>query len=291
MAQAMANRSQPSASSEAPQEGQNNTTESGNAPAEARPEATEKALSPQYAALARKEKAVRQQVQQFKQEQAKFKAEQEAFTARQTEIDRKLSILDRLDKDPFGVLTEKGVTYDQITAAALNQPSPQDQAIARLEARIKAQDEALERSQKAQEETQTNQYQQAVKQIEFEAKALVNSDPAFESIKHTGSVKEVVTLIERTFKEDGILLSVEEAAQEVEKELSERLYTYVSRIDKVRQRLNLKPDSQKQQAKAAPMPATSQQPQMKTLTNSVGTTRQLSARERALLAFEGKLAK
>jgi hypothetical protein len=99
-----------------------------------------------------------------------------------------------------------------------------------------------------------------------------------------------VDLIEKTFKEDGILLSVEEAAKEVEDELVSQLSKYAQKIKKLQQKFA-------PQSKAAPQQpvnnktAGQQQQPGKTLTNSMGASRPLSTRERAILAFENKLSK
>ena len=296
MAQAAANRTPPTG--EIRQDDTSGSTEQepakeAAAPEAPKPEATEKALSPQYAALARKEKALRAQVQQFKQEQATFKQQMDQFQAQKAEIDRKLAMLDRLDKDPWSVLNEKGVTYDQITAQVLSQPSAQDQAIAKLEAQIKAQNDAIERQQKAAEQQQTEQYQQAVNQIRFEAKTLVANNPEFEMVKATNSVNDVVELIEKTFKEDQVLLTVEEAAQMVEEYLTDEALR-IAKVNKIQQRLKpaASPAAQpKQQQPASTVQRTAGNQPVKTLTNAVGTSPKLSRRERAILAFEGKLSK
>jgi hypothetical protein len=85
-------------------------------------------------------------------------------------------------------------------------------------------------------------------------------------------------------------MTVEEAAQEVENYLLEEALK-VQRINKIQQRLKTAAPSAPA-AKQTPQPQTQQQTQpreTKTLSNSMGTQGRLSARERAMLAFEGKL--
>jgi hypothetical protein len=137
-------------------------------------------------------------------------------------------------------------------------------------------------SRKSIEQQQAQAYQQALSQIRAETKNLVNSDPSFEAIKATGSVNDVVELIERTFNEDGKLLTVEEAASAVEEYLTEEA-TRLSKIGKIQKRLQAA-----QQSNSAKKPV-QEQPQLKTLTNGVGAQKPLNARERALLAFKGEL--
>ena len=68
--------------------------------------------------------------------------------------------------------------------------SKQEETIKRLEAKLEAQE-------KGQADQQTQAYQSAVNQIRTDVKALVSSDPNFETVKSTNSVNDVVELIDR----------------------------------------------------------------------------------------------
>lgn len=260
------------------------------APKEEAPVKEESPLSSQYAVLARKEKALRAKAQQqdaaYRAKEASLLAKEEALKARESEYKSNYIQKDKFTQDPWSTLSELGVTYDQLTQSALNQ-SQQDPAtkaaIDSLKAELRAQQAAQDEARKGYETQQKQAYEQAVSQIRNDAKNLVNTDPEFETIKATNSINDVVELIEETFKKDKILLSVEDAAREVENYLVEEAMK-IARIKKIQQRLAPKPEAPKQQAAKSP-----QQPQqMKTLTNSVGSSRQLSARERAILAFKGE---
>lgn len=280
-------------------EGQSNKSESPQKTESSAPEATKteeksdsEPLSTQYAILARKEKALRAKVQA--QEQA-LKAERDAIAKKAAELEAKEKEYQtnyipksKLSEDTITTLLEAGITYDQITEMALNQSQVQTDpqtklALQRLEAQIKSQAEAQERQAKMIQEEQTRQYQQAVNQIRSETRAIVNSDPDFETIKATNSVDDVVELIEKTFKEDGVLITVEEAAREVEEYLVDQALK-IAQLKKIQQRLQPKstPSAQKQVN-------TQQQPQLKTLTNDLGAAKPLTAKERAILAFKGQL--
>lgn len=255
--------------------------------------ADEEPLSSQYAILARKEKAIRQREQQLKAREAAIKAQEEtskvsAPIAAPSIDESKYISREKLTSDPFGVLTELGMTYDQLTEAALNGPKPKE---VELMNEIKAMREELkilkgetESTKKTFSEQQDSAYKQAVAQIRNEVRVLVDKDPNFETIKETGSSGDVVELIEQTFKEDGILLTVEEAAQQVEDYLLEEAMK-LAKIKKIQQRLMPKAEAPKAEVKTE----NKQSQPLKTLTNAVGTSRQLSARERAILAMEGKL--
>jgi hypothetical protein len=254
------------------------------------PESKEAPLSPQYAALARKEKAIRAKA--IAQEQA-FKAREAALIAREAELTSKSNPTldnyiskDKLKENAFGVLSELGLTYDQLTEQAIAQQSPEWQMFAQMRQEMqeelrKVREEQAE-TRKSYEQQQAQAYQQALTQIRNETKNLVSSDPSYEAIKATGSVNDVVELIERTFNEEGRLLTVEEAATAVEEYLVEEA-TKLSRLGKIQKRLT---SAQSPSTKTQPLAA---QNQMKTLTNGVGAQKPLSARERALLAFKGEM--
>jgi len=247
-------------------------------------EAKDQPLSSQYAVLARKEKALRAKAAQ--QEQA-LKAREAALAAREAEITNKASFdpskyisIDDIRSNAYATLAKLGISYDDISEQAIAAQSPEAQAYARMRSEIQEELRTLreeqDRTRKQIEDSQSQQYQQALKQITLEVRDLVSKDPNFETVKQANATKDVVELIERTFQEEGKLLTVEEATQAVEDYLVEEALK-LSNIKKVRDRLSA--NSEKQQ----------QTIQMKTLTNSVGAQKPLSARERALLAFKGEL--
>lgn len=245
--------------------------------------------------IARQERAARQKAEQRNQElnarEEALKAKEAAISQSEQKYQQGYISKDDLKRDTLRILADAGVSYDEVTQQILNQQmtDPRTESmIGRLEAKIAQ----LEQANKKTEETYTQQqqqaYQSAVKQIENDARQLVKMDPNFETIKATGSVKDVVELITQTYEKDGILLSVEDAAQQVEDYLVEEAMK-VTRIGKIKTRL----EQQNAQAAKASMktPANKEQTQgtMKTLTNASASTRQLSARERALLAFKNEL--
>ncbi len=264
-------------------------------PVKPEPTPEEVAISRQFAQLARQEKALRAKAQQ--QEQS-IKAREAAIQAREAELASK-STEDRsgylsreaLKADPLSALAEAGISYEELTQQIINQ-QPVDprlqQTITQLKQEIQQLKMSTEESKKSYADNQAQAYQAAVKQITADVNNLVSSNPEFETIKFTGSTKDVVDLIERTYHQDGILLSVEEAAQQVEDYLVEESLK-LAKIEKIRQKLHSvapkAPSSQAQQ----PAPKSPQQQPMKTLTNATSSSRQLSARERALLAFKGEL--
>lgn len=264
---------------------------------EVEPTAEELNLRRQFQQLARQEKAIRakaqQQEQVLKQREAAL-AEREAKLTQQDQSYKSdyISIKD-LTRNPLAVLDKAGITYDQLTNELLN-PAPTnpryEATINELQAKLDAMEAKLETGSKSQVEAQQQQYQAAVEQITTDVKALVKGDPnAYEAIAKTGSVKDVVDLIEQTYAKDGILLSVEEAAQEVENYLIEESYASFNKIEKLKKRIAQSSASPEKSEVKTQAPQTKPQASITTLTNTMGAPRQLTARERALLAFRGEL--
>jgi hypothetical protein len=256
------------------------------------------ALSSQYAALARRERALRAQA--MKQEQA-IKAREAALAAREAELAGKSAepdysnyiSKDMLKQDALRALAEANVSYEELTQQILNQGSMDPRAesmLKNMEGKIAKLEAEIEKRDKAAQEAKSAEYQNAVKQITNDVKKMVTLDPSYEMIKLTNSYKDVVELIEAKFKEDGTLLSNEEAAQMVEDYLVEEAER-LAKASKIQKRLQPAASKQVQNAPVQqPAQKPSQtQPQIKTLTNSNSVSRQLTAKERAVLAFKGQL--
>lgn len=263
-----------------------------------KPEITEQSASSTMAALARREKAIRakaqQQQEQFKTREAQLAAREAAIAEKEakTQVDLSQYIPRSQLKDAtVETLEAEGLSYDEITQQFVNrQPrnpryeafiDKQNQQIAKLQ-------EKLESFEKNQVESQAQSYNAALKQIERDTQSLVSSEPeTYELIKSTGSVRDVVELIEQTYKEENRLMTVEEAAQEVEEYLADEAWK-LAQTKKIKSRYSNSSATNSNTGKQPPSPNQQQQP-MKTLTNSVGSTRKLTSVERAKLAFEGKL--
>lgn len=242
--------------------------------------------------LARQERALRAKVHQqdlaFKKREADLKAREEAIKP-QTPPDLS-NYIDkaRIKQDAISALEEVGVSWDELTNQAINRQTIDPRLtnhIARLEAKIAQLEETSNNSQKTYQEQQQAQYQAAIKQIKADAKHLVYTDPEFETVKAMNAVKDVVELIEQTYAKDGVVLSVEEAAKEVESYLVEEAMK-ITQIDKIKKRMaaaNASRVTSEEKTQA------SKQTQMKTLTNATSSTRPLTARERAIAAAEGRL--
>lgn len=250
------------------------------------PAKSEDFLSPKFAALARQQKLIREEQRRFQAEKAAFKAEAE-------ELAKVKGWQDRLKQNPLEVLTEAGLSYDQLTQSMLSQPDQGDPLTQKLQRDLlalqKKQDEAAESIKKEAEDRRNA----ALNQIRNDVKILVSSNEDFETIKSEGAEDAVVELIEQTYMKDKMLMKVDAAAKEVEEYLIENALR-VARLKKVQSRLNptpavpdpaLTPEPQKQ---ALP----SQKPQPTTLSNRMATTSKpltwAERRARAIAIAEGR---
>lgn len=237
-------------------------------------------LSPKFAALARKEKILIQRNRELR-------VREDALKAKEAEYLSAYIPKSKLKEDPMTVINEAGVTYDELVANILNQ-DPQSQAYKKIEQRFKELEDRQASAMKAIEEDKNRSYEQAVKQITTEATMLIDADPAYETIKEEGAADAVVELIKQTFDTSGVLMSIEDAAKEVENYLIEEGIRKAN-LKKVKAKLTpieQVQEVQKQQTKQL-------SPQVKTLTNDmVASSKPLSDRERkqrAIMAFKGIL--
>jgi len=239
------------------------------------PEATEKPISPQFAALAKQERQLRKARQELKAQQDAWKAEQASFVSK-----------DLLKTDPLKALSDAGISYEKLTELQLSQVAPDPNQtllnkIAELEAKLASVDEQFTKRD-------TQAYDAAVNQIRNDVKLLVDSDDTFETIRATDEQEAVVELIKKVFDAEGTILSVEEAAKLVEEKLLERKLKEVetlTKLSKIKSRLS-KPAENLAEANEV------QQPQKQpTLSNQAAVSRPLTARERAIMAFENAKTK
>lgn len=253
----------------------------------------DKKLSPQYAALARREMELR------KRDDA-LKAREAALKAKDDEYAEKYIPKDKLAKDPLAAIFESGMTKDQLIDILLNGQPQIDPNLSAVQEELKQIKAAQEAQTKAQAEQQSQSYERAVAEIRKQAVSLVASNEDYATIKETDSTEAIVELIKQTYDAEGVLLSVEEAAKQVEDHILVEALKMAA-LTKVKAKLtpaeviaesevnNKKPSlAEAQQAKA---PTT--QP-IKTLTNAATavSSKPLSAmsrKERAILAFKGQL--
>ncbi len=249
--------------------------------------------SKRFIALAKQEKALRAQKAELDRKQKEWDAKQ-SQVPQQTQLDpTKYVSRDELKANALQILADSGISYEELTQQLLSQPTVDPRVESQfneLKAEIQRLKEENENSKKQSVDKETEAYQRAVTQISNDVKLLVAKDAAFETIKSLGAQKDVVDLIEQTYKDEGVLLTVQEACEMTEDFLVDEYTKILTKNSKLKQRL-AQSDASKEQANSVKTSSENQpqQPQIKTLTNSIGSSRQLSARERAILAARGEL--
>lgn len=192
-----------------------------------------------------------------------------------------------LANDTLGTLMSNGVTLEKLSELILSAPNQNDPMVKQMraiEAKLQAQEQAMQTQQ-------TQQYEQAKNQINNEAKMLIDSDPEFETVKAEGMSEAVTDLIVETFEKTGKLMDVREAALEVENYLVDQAVK-LAKYGKVQKRLLPEEPKQPQQAPVAKQPQVTAT--LKTLTNNMQTqpAKRSSDKERiarAMAAFKGEL--
>jgi hypothetical protein len=222
-------------------------------------------LSPQLAAIARAKRALQL-------ERAEFEKQKAAMDAKSPK-DGEFVPIDRLKSQPLSVLQELGVTYEQLTQAVLEGQGGSSPEIHALEQKIRALEEKTE---KTLSERDKGQKDAALGEMKREAEKLSFSGDDFEMIRETRSVPKVMELIERTYDESGEVLDVYEAMKEIEGEL-------IKDAQRLAALKKIRGESSTPHAGQAP------QRQFRTLTASGSTQAPLTARQRALMAFQGTL--
>lgn len=241
-------------------------------------------LSSKYAELAKREKINRQKA--HTREEA-LKAREAALAAKEAEYASayvpKAKIKESFHKDPSQAMRDYELDGDLITQGLLNQPSAEQRMIQELRAEVDALKSVQGQTKSLLDEREQVARTQALNQIRFDIKNLVNSDDAYEVVKTTGddAIEEILKRYEKKFDDTGELASLEQIAQEVEEEYAQALVKF-SQLKKIQARLQpaeVKAEAPRQLAQAP-----------KTLTHSQvsATSRALSPRERAIAMLEGK---
>ncbi len=258
-------------------------------------EATAGDMDPRFAALARKEQTFRQNQKQFAQEKLNWEQSRTRDYVAKAELAKDYVSKADLKGKTLEVLAEAGITYDDLTVSALThtEAKPVDKTVLALQAQVDKLTSELTEFKGTTKQAQTAGYEQAVNQIRNDAKLLIESDPSFETIKATDQVEEVVNLIKRIHKDEGLVLSVEAACKLVEEEAVEReakRFLTLKGLSKIQAKLQPSETTPAPETGIVPKQAPGQKP-MTTLTNQQSSTRTLSARDRAVLAFRGELPK
>lgn len=164
-------------------------------------------LPPEAATLAKNE-------QKFRQAELALKEREKALDLKLAEAQAALDLKAKLEKGDYTGL-EKLVKYDEYTNYLIEKEAGTDPTQAALK-EIKGELETVKTEAK---KATDKQFEHAVQQRRTAVKELVGKDASFSIIKETKSDEHVVHHILDTWEKDGIELTPEQAAKEVEEEL------------------------------------------------------------------------
>jgi len=207
-------------------------------------------LSPKLSAIARKEQAQRAKEKAFAEKER-------SFTERLADADRYQALKEKIAKEDYTGLEELGVKYDGYVKHEINKENSKDPTVQR----IKELEERIEALTKGQEEKEVSDYEMNQSLWKNEIKKAVDENPEFSTIKDLGAYDIVLQHVNDSFEEDGVELTVDQAAKEIEEALVAKAEKFAS-VTKLK---NKAPD-----AKVLGAP----KPKVQTITQNLTTTPQ-----------------
>lgn len=191
----------------------------------------EERFAAKFAALSRKEKAVRQREAQLQQQMQELEAKIKAMEQQQNEVQSYKSLPERLKKEPFKVLQEQGLSFEQLAEMVLNDGKPtQDMILSEYEKKVMSKVQELEQKLAEKEaKEQEERYQAAIEQFQGQLTDFINETPEYELIKANDAADLVFQVIEEHHNETGEILSNKEACDAVEEYLLDEAKKLVDR--------------------------------------------------------------
>lgn len=217
-----------------PQQSTENVTHAGQTPAavEATPKPSVDPLAAREAEFARREKALRQSA-------IALKAEKESLTSSTAQkiSDYEKSFHKSLADDFWGTAIKAGLSPDQIVERLTNRPTAESTQLTQFQLKLQALEEQNKRLENQTKDSETRAYDQAKSLIRKEVSMLVGEGETFEAIKAMNSEDAVVELIDSVLNEEGYMMSVEDAAQEVENYLTDEILKF-NKLKKIQSKLS-----------------------------------------------------
>ena len=174
-------------------------------------------LSKEISAIARKEQAYRLREQ-------KLKARERELELKLKDADAFDSIRKRFKEKDFSAADELGMTYEEYTQYLLKKQEgakPEDERYRKLETE-------LERLKRQQEESTQKEYEANQALWKAEIAKLTSEGDEYASIRELKAEHLVLQHVNDSFEEDGIELTAEEAAKEIEEALIARAQKFAS---------------------------------------------------------------
>lgn len=203
-------------------------------------------LSPKISALARKEQAMRRR-------EIELRNKERELEAKLADSEKYKTLKEKLAAKDYSAAEELGLSHEEYTQHLLKKQESEDPATERYR-KLESELEALK---KGREEDSVKEYQANQALWKQEISKVVSENVEFSSIKELKAEEVVLRHINDSFEEDGIELTAEEAAKEIEAALVERAEKFASLS-----KLKSKTDA----------PKTLPPPKAKTITQNMTTT-------------------
>lgn len=204
-------------------------------------------LSPKVSALARKE-------QQQRQREATLKAREEQLAVKIADAEKYAQLKAKIASKDYSAADELGLDYNEFLRHELDK-----QPVSKEEERVRRLEEELASFKKSQNEKVEEEYKTNQSLWKNEITKLVNDNEDFSTIKELGAIDLVLQHVNESFEEDGIELTAEQAAKEIEEALIARAEKFAS-LSKIKNKTAPEP-----KVLGAPKSAT------KTITNNMTT--------------------
>ncbi len=183
-------------------------------------------LSPKISAIARKEQAQRQREMALRQRE-------KALEAKLADADKYAQLKTKIASKDYSAADELGMTHEEYTKYLLDKQAGEDPG----EQRYRKIEEEISQFKKNQEEQTAREYQANQTLWKQEISKVVTDNEAFSTIKELGAEAAVLQHINDSFNEDGIELTAEQAAQEIEDALVERAEKFAG-ISKIKNKVS-----------------------------------------------------
>lgn len=165
-------------------------------------------LSREISAIARKEQAHRQREMKLKQRERELEA-------RLADADKYRALRTKLDAKDYSAADELGMTYEEYTQYLLKK----QEGVKPEEERYRKVESELQKLKGQHEEIIQKEYQANQKLWQAEIKGLVATGDDYSTIRELGAEHLVLQHVNDSFEEDGIELTAEQAAKEIEEGL------------------------------------------------------------------------
>jgi len=224
-------------------------------------------FSRQFAAIAKKERALRQRESSVKQMEARI-AELESSQGQFGEIQRLAK------ENPAALLSQLGISYDELTQQVINEGNPTEEQQLRLQnEKLQERLEKIEKAYEAQQkDAETKRLDRARATLVDNIKNFVDNDEQYALVKHRGAYDLVAEVMQQHYIKTKEIMQYSDAAKIVEDHYEQEAEHYFG-VKKLQDRWKSKLSDTKEEApQEEAAPANNGGPKTLSNKNSAQTT-------------------